>query len=128
MRWLIFLLLIIFAILQYALWFGDGGIAAQKELQENIAVQEQRNQELAQRNQEIAGEVEALRTDEGLEERARQELGLIGEGETFFMVIEDEIDPSPMELPAVSGEILEPTLIEAEPTQELVEPNNQNVE
>ena len=120
--------MIIFAILQYALWFGDGGIAAQKELQENIAVQEQRNQELAQRNQEIAGEVEALRTDEGLEERARQELGLIGEGETFFMVIEDEIDPSPMELPAVSGEILEPTLIEAEPTQELVEPNNQNVE
>ena len=90
MRWLIFLLVILLIFLQYTLWLGDGGVRAQRELEEQIAAQEAVNEELQQRNAEIAEEVEALRTEEGLEERARQDLGLIGEDETFIMVIDEE--------------------------------------
>ena len=90
MRWIILSLALLLLLLQYALWFGDGGLMSHRELDKRIEAQRQINRELEERNAAIAEEVEALRSSQGLEERARRDLGLIGEGETFFMLVDPD--------------------------------------
>lgn len=88
MRWLIAILLILLALLQAKLWFGEGGFADVQRLEERVAEQVQRNDVLEQRNAELRAEVEDLRERlEAVEERARSELGLIKEGEEFYQVV-----------------------------------------
>ena len=46
------------------------------------------NQQLVKRNQLLAADVNDLKTGmEAIEERARNELGMIRQGETFFRII-----------------------------------------
>ncbi len=64
-------------------------MAQKVELEKKLSAQEEENEQLKLRNQLIADEVNNLRNGlEGIEEKARNELGMIKEGETFFMVIE----------------------------------------
>ncbi|NIP18524.1 MAG: cell division protein FtsB [Xanthomonadales bacterium] len=88
MRWLITLLLLIFVLLQFKLWFGEGGFTAVARLEERVAAQVEENESLRRRNDELQAEVEDLRERlEAVEERARSELGLIKEGEEFYQVV-----------------------------------------
>ena len=88
MRWLIAILLVVLILLQVKLWFGEGGFADVKRLEERVAEQIERNDALEQRNTELRAEVEDLRERlEAVEERARSELGLIKEGEEFYQVV-----------------------------------------
>ncbi len=89
MRWLIGILLLFLILLQYRLWVGEGSMAQKVELEKKLSAQQEENEQLKLRNQLIADEVNNLRNGlEGIEEKARNELGMIKEGETFFMVIE----------------------------------------
>ena len=89
MKLLIAGLLLLFVLLQFKLWFGDGGIHDVWRLQEAIAAQTAENQHLAERNQALAAEVQDLKQGlEAIEERARSELGMIKEGEIFFQVVD----------------------------------------
>lgn len=82
------------AVLQYRLWVGEGSFAEVHELRQATARQEQENQALRQRNRALEAEVRDLRTGlEAIEERARSELGMIKEGETFFQVVEPREGP-----------------------------------
>lgn len=91
MRWLIGLLLVLLIGLQLRLWTGEGSLAQYHHLQERIEEQLHTNQYLRERNQELAVEVEALRqSDDAVEERARADLGMIRDGEIFYMIVEDE--------------------------------------
>ena len=77
------------AILQYDLWFGDGGLTAAWELEERIAEQKQENDRLQLRNDTLTAEVTDLKSGlAAIEERARSELGMIKEGETFVQIID----------------------------------------
>jgi cell division protein FtsB len=88
MRLLIIILVAVLALLQYKLWFGDGGYTSIHGLEERVAAQEQENLALVERNAELQAEVEDLRERlDAVEERARSELGLIREGEEFFQVV-----------------------------------------
>jgi cell division protein FtsB len=88
MRWLIAILLAMLVLLQFKLWFGEGGVADVRRLEERVAEQVDRNDALEQRNTELRAEVEDLRERlEAVEERARSELGLIKEGEEFYQVV-----------------------------------------
>jgi len=88
MRWLIFLLLALLVLLQGALWLGDGGVPKVRQLRNAVSELEQENQQLLLRNQALQAEVKDLREGlEAVEERARSELGLIKEGETFYQVV-----------------------------------------
>jgi len=90
MKWLITILIILLLGLQYRLWVGEGSIAHRIELQKEIEQQQAENELLKSRNERLALEIEALKNGTaGVEERAREELGLIKEDETFFMVIDD---------------------------------------
>lgn len=91
MRWLIAGLMICLIFLQYRLWVGDGSLAEVVQLERKIELQTAENQRLEERNQQLAREVEELKTGlKSIEARARQEMGMIKEGETFFMVVEKD--------------------------------------
>jgi cell division protein FtsB len=58
-------------------------------LQSRVADQTHHTQELKQRNRLLAVEVQALKSGStGVEARARSELGMIKEGETFYLVVD----------------------------------------
>ncbi len=85
-----YVLLGLLLLLQYPLWFGSGGVYAIWQLNREIAAQKQENAMLKDRNQGLEAEVVDLK--EGLaaiEERARNELGMLKKSETFFQVIEE---------------------------------------
>ncbi len=91
MKILIAVLILIFIGLQYRLWVGDGSFADINRLEQQVSVQESENAELEQRNDALVREVEELQTGmDAIEEHARNELGLIKEGETFFLIIEED--------------------------------------
>jgi len=84
-------LFVLLIALQYRLWVGENSLAHIVRLQQNISVQERDNQRLKDRNQVLAHEVAALKIGlDAVEERARTDLGMIKENETFFMVIEPQ--------------------------------------
>ena len=90
MRWLLIILVVLFIGLQTRLWFGEGSFAHKSELDQQLQVQRQKNQQLQLRNQRIAEEVKSLKNNLGsIEEKAREDLGMIKQGETFYFVIDD---------------------------------------
>jgi len=93
LRWLLGVLVLLLAVAQYRLWFAEGSLAEKHRLQQQVQEQTRVNEELQLRNDALEREVLELQTgNEGVEQRAREELGLVKEGETFFKV-EDERQP-----------------------------------
>jgi|SRR5690349_10119381 len=89
LRILLVLLLVLLAWLQYRLWFGSGGQREVAALETRVQAQARDNAGLQQRNDALAAEVEDLKSGEAaVEERARNELGMIKPGETFYRVVE----------------------------------------
>lgn len=89
MRFLVVLGVMLLIGLQYRLWFGSSGVVERAELGDRLEVQRQRTAVLRERNRILASEVEALKAGpDALEARARSELGMVKEGETFYLVIE----------------------------------------
>ncbi len=87
MRLLIVILVILLIALQSMLWLGDNGIPKIKQMRTQVSDQQQQNAELRARNAALEAEVNDLRTGlEATEERARTELGLIKQDETFYQV------------------------------------------
>jgi cell division protein FtsB len=84
------LLVILIIAIQYPLWLGKGGWLKVWEMDRQIAEQDETNRKLQVRNATLDAEVRDLKQGyEAIEERARNELGMIKEGETFFHVLED---------------------------------------
>ena len=76
-------------LLQWRLWVGDGGVQELTQLEQELAAQKAENESLQQRNQMLESEILDLKNGlEAVEERARSDLGMIRDGETFYMVIE----------------------------------------
>ncbi len=89
MRVLVIALIALLALLQYRLWFGEGGERDTQALEARVLAQAKDNSGLRLRNERLAAEVENLKSGESAaEERARSELGMIKPGETFYRVVE----------------------------------------
>jgi cell division protein FtsB len=89
MKILLSTIILLFILLQYRLWYGDGGIEEIQAYQQRLDELKEQIEEKRERNEALYAEVEDLRKgQEALEERARDELGMIKEGETFFQVLE----------------------------------------
>jgi cell division protein FtsB len=87
MRWLLAILIILFAGLQYRLWFAEGSLAERHRLQQQVEEQRLVNKELRERNAVLEREVIELQTGNGgVEQRAREQLGLVREGEVYIHV------------------------------------------
>ena len=87
--WLVIVLVLLLVGLQYRLWIGEGSLAQVSRLQQQIAEQQGENERLLERNRILEAEVmELKRGMETVEERARQELGMLKEGETIYLLTE----------------------------------------
>ena len=79
--------LIAFGYLLYNLFVGEGGINDVRKLKLAIAAQQAENATLTERNRVLEAEVKDLKTGmEAIEEHSRQDLGMIKNNETFYLV------------------------------------------
>jgi cell division protein FtsB len=88
MRWVVAIMFTLFCLLQYRLWFGKNSIPDFMILKKEVAVQVTQNANLRQRNSLLKADIHDLKIGlEAAEERARNELGLIKQGETFYRIL-----------------------------------------
>ena len=79
------------------MWIADGSLAEVHRLERQIEEQARINEQLQERNTALEREVLDLQSgNKGLEQRAREQLGLIREGETFYQFVDAPPDvPQP---------------------------------
>jgi cell division protein FtsB len=95
LRWLLPLLLLLLAGLQYRLWWADGGRLELADLRQRAEDQARENERLRERNAALAQQVLDLKNGQTvLELRAREQLGLTRSDEVFYQIIDAEPAPS----------------------------------
>ena len=88
-RFFIIILIVFFLMIQFDIWFKDDGLYRVKELEEMIGSQVEENKRLKLRNKQLEREIEELKSGtESIEEKARTDLGMIKEGEEFYLIVE----------------------------------------
>jgi cell division protein FtsB len=101
MRVVVLVLIALLALLNHQLWLSeDRGFQKVWLLKDAIKAQVTENAALTERNKTLEAEVKDLK--EGLaavEERARLEMGMVRQGETFFRILEDQPPPEPAQKP-----------------------------
>ena len=84
---ILFIALIIF--IQYKLWFDASGILAMQQLKKQLASRSAENDQLKLRNDQLVQQIQHLQSNQdAIESRARQELGMIKKGETFYQIVD----------------------------------------
>lgn len=77
-------LAVLLLILQWQLWTGRGSVREVSKLENQLSVQREENARAAAANERLASEVNDLKEGlEMVEERARQELGMVKHNEVF---------------------------------------------
>ncbi|MCP4430968.1 MAG: cell division protein FtsB [Gammaproteobacteria bacterium] len=91
MKILIGILIILFIGLQYKLWFGDGSLSEVVQLSKELDTQKEKLRLLEERNRILEAQVLDLQNGlDAYEEKARNDLGMIKQGETFIQLIPGE--------------------------------------
>jgi cell division protein FtsB len=89
------IVLLLFVSLQYQLWFDDSSIRASIDMEERIVEQQEINSEIDARNQVLSEEIIAIKSGLGsIEAKARKELGMVKEDETYFIVVKPKLEGS----------------------------------
>ena len=93
MRKLILFLVVLLVYLQYRLWLGDGGLLELWNIHQEVEAQREENARLRERNEALDAQVLDLKQGlDAIEERAREDMGMVKQGETFYQLVEP--DPS----------------------------------
>ena len=88
MRKLILFLVILLVYLQYRLWLGNGGLLELWNVHLDVETQRAENVRLRERNEALNAEVLDLKHGlDAIEERAREDMGMVKQGETFYQVV-----------------------------------------
>ena len=91
MKIISFILIVLLALLQYRLWIGNGSMTDVHHLEQAKQALIGENEQLHERNQALAAEVNDLKNGyDAIEERARTDMGMIKHGETFYHVIHEQ--------------------------------------
>lgn len=89
-RILTLMLFVLFGWLQFHLWFGKNGMNEYFEVTAVVQSVSQANEKLQKRNLLMYAELADLKQgQEAVEERARNELGMVKTEETFFRIINE---------------------------------------
>ena len=89
MKPIIILLVLLLGYLQYRLWIGDGNLPDVIQLDNEVEDQREENTRLRERNDMLDAEVRDLQQGlDAIEEHAREDLGMIKDGETFYQIVE----------------------------------------
>lgn len=98
MRLFGFGLILLLALLVYDFYYGKNGYLDYQTVTADIDIQTQVNSSLKKRNDQMQAEIDDLKQGlDAIEERARHELGLVKEGETFYRLIEDKNEAKPLD-------------------------------
>jgi cell division protein FtsB len=90
-KWIAILLIALLAALQFRLWLGKNSISDYQKMRSQIIDLDKQNANLAQRNSLLKADIKDLQLGiDSMEERARNELGLIKKGETFYRILPKE--------------------------------------
>ena len=93
MKILTLILIALIALLQYPLWLGKGSWLKVWEIDQQVTRQHEINRKLQMRNAALDAEVRDLKQGhEAIEERARNELGMIKQNEIFFHIVNEKND------------------------------------
>ena len=88
MKTLIIFLILVLIGLQYKLWFGDGSLSEVVQLSRELETQKAKLQLLEERNRILEAQVLDLQNGlDAFEEKARNDLGMIKQEETFIQLI-----------------------------------------
>ncbi|GAB2191114.1 FtsB family cell division protein [Sessilibacter sp. MAH2] len=91
MKVTIAILTVLLLILQFRLWIGEGSLANVAQLETAISEQKTLNSIDAERNQTLEAEILLLKSGhESTEEIAREQLGMIKNDETFYLVVDEK--------------------------------------
>ena len=91
MRLLYLTLVSILSLLIYHFIAGNNGLMDHARIEQDVMVQTQKNTLLLERNNALKNEISDLRKGyDAIEERTRNELGMIKQGETFYRIINDD--------------------------------------
>lgn len=86
----IFFILLLAALffLQFRLWFQSGGIADVLRYKKLLAQQSSENAVLRKHNDQLLQQIQRIQhSQDATEARARSELGMVKDGETFYQVV-----------------------------------------
>lgn len=87
-KWVCGALGVLLLALQAALWIGQGSVAEVVALQRQIDAYREGNAALRDRNRRLEVEVQEFKSGlDSVEEMAREELGMVREGETFYLLV-----------------------------------------
>ncbi|UXY14280.1 cell division protein FtsB [Chitiniphilus purpureus] len=103
MRILAIVLALMIMLLQWPLWVGKGSWLRVWQLDQELADKRADNESLRERNAALAAEVLDLKTGtDAIEERARNELGMIRKDEVFFQILDRSKPLAPRPAPAAA--------------------------
>ena len=110
MRMVTLVLVLLLAVIQYPLWFGHGGWLYVHELRDELSAEQQKNEQLKERNDRLAGEVQDLQDGtSAIEERARFELGMVKDGEVFVQFVAPDGSGGPQAASAAGAPLVSST-------------------
>jgi cell division protein FtsB len=90
--------------LQYRLWVSDQGMREIWRLDQAVDAQKAANVEQRDRNRQLLAEVTDLKVGlAALEERARSELGMVGNNETFYQIVTPATPAPPAPLTPITA-------------------------
>ncbi len=81
-------MMLVLGTLQYKLWVASDGMRGVRTLQNQISAQQKNNEILAEDNAVLLQRIDTLKTGgNAVEARARDELGMVKSGESFYQTI-----------------------------------------
>lgn len=84
-------LIVLLLLLQYRIWFGENSLSEFTRLSDKVTILEQENVNYRQRNKLMEADIIDLDVGlEAIEERARNNLGMIKQGEVFYRIVPNE--------------------------------------
>lgn len=88
MKWSLSILLFLFIVLQGQLWFSQGGVVDLWRIHHKLGQLNQQIFQVRSKNKMLAADIKDLKFgQESIEERAREDLGMKKNGETFYWVV-----------------------------------------
>ena len=93
MKFITLLFVLILLIMQVNIWLTKEGYSRIVEIKGLMQDQQQENDEMASRNSQLKEEIKDLKDSyAAIEEKAREDIGMIKEGEEFYLITEPRPD------------------------------------
>ena len=93
MKFITLLLVLLLLIIQINIWLNKDGYSRIVEIKELIQHQQEENDEMVSRKSQLKEEIKDLKNGfSAIEEKAREDIGMIKEGEEFYLITEPKPD------------------------------------